>query len=400
MYSVHGKIRHNRDSLSGDCCCLAEIMANIDYKSEALRYLELRSKGDVGTQKEFFEARLQETGLSGSFQYFKKTLKLLRASGAELPPEPDVKLAKTPNPPPPKEKSVPGKKRRPKKGPGEKTKKEPKPRREKKKTSPPADKPERSKKDKRARKDPAIQPSPDWEQLKRDYLTWRYATIREVAVAIGWNYMGTGFREATAGWRAERAKLPRPGLPATLDALARERAVQKARDLYADALAAHYKLMDLVTDSALNAGDRWKKKDDTQWHTQMGAAAATELAKAMEKIIPAIKGLENLRCIHKIFDDLGASGDIVTAALDLAKLGVALPKPVEILLTKHKPEEVPPDDGMIVTDEEIMRRRAELLAEIRTERVEFVAERKRVVAKLKAETADSFKAQKEIDDAP
>lgn len=379
-------------------------MAVIDYKSEALRYLELRATGNVGTQKEFFEGRVQETGLSGSFQYFKKALKLLRASGVELPPDPPPKPAEPPKPQAPKKKSRPSKKKRPKKEskkePKKRPKKEPKPKREKKRPEAPANKSESPKKAKRVRRDPAIQPSPDWAQLKQDYLSWRYATIREVAVAIGWNYMGTGFREATAGWRAERAKLPRPGLPATLDALARERAVQKARDLYADALSAHYKLLDLVTDSAENAKGRWKKCDDTQWHTQMGAAAAIELAKAMEKILPAIKGLENLQGIHKIFDDLSAGGDIVTAALELAKLGVAMPKPVEILLTKHKPEEVPPDDGMIVTDEEIMKRRAELLAEIRTERVEFVAERKRVVAELKSETADSFKAQREIDDAP
>lgn len=366
-------------------------MAVIDYKAEALRYLELRSKGDVGTQQAYFESRLKETGLSGSFQYFKKSLKILRASGVELPPGPPVKPVKTPNPLPQKKKSASATKKGPKK--------EPKPKREKKKPEETENGPARGKK-KRIRKDPTVQPSPDWEQLKRDYLSWRYATLREVAVAIGWNYMGTGFKEATAGWRAERAKLPRPSLPATLEALARERAVQKARDLYADALAAHYKLMDLVTDSAINAGSRWKKKDDTQWHTQMGASAAIELARAMEKILPAIKGLENLQGVHKIFDDLGAGGDIVAAALELAKLGVTLPKPVEILLSKHKPDEAPPDDGMLVTDEEIMRRRAELLAEIRTERVEFVAERKRVVAKLKAETADSFKTQMEIDDAP
>jgi hypothetical protein len=158
--------------------------------------------------------------------------------------------------------------------------------------------------------------------------------------------------------------------------------------------------LDLVTDSANNAILRWKKRDETPWHTQMGAAAALDLARAMERILPAIKGLENLQGIHKIFDDLSAGGDIVTAALELAKLGVAMPKPVEILLTKHKPDEVPPDDGTVVTDEEIMRRRAELLEQIQNERIEFVPARRRMVAKLKAETADSFQAQADIEKQP
>ncbi|MFA6596048.1 MAG: hypothetical protein WCT00_07015, partial [Bacilli bacterium] len=161
-------------------------MTVIDYKSEVRRYLELRAKGQVGTQREFFDGRLQETGCSGSFQYFKKTLKLLRASSVELPPKPAVKPAEPPKPPAPKKKSGSSKKGGLKKETEKRPEKKPNPKREKKRPGRP-----------RVRKDPTVQPSPDWEQLKRDYLTWRYATIREVAVAIGWNYMGTGFREAT-----------------------------------------------------------------------------------------------------------------------------------------------------------------------------------------------------------
>jgi hypothetical protein len=232
-----------------------------------------------------------------------------------------------------------------------------------------------------------------WPALHDAFVQGRFASLSDVARHLGLRPDHKGFREAVKGWRDERRALAPAIATKTAEALAQDGAAAKIRDIYSEALAAHYKLMDLVTDSAINAGDRWKKKDETQWHTQMAAAAAIDLAKAMEKILPAIKGLENLQGVHKIFDNLSADGDIVTAALELAKLGVTMPKPIEILLTKHKAEEAPPDDGTVVTDEEIMKRRAELLGEIQGEKDGFVPERRRLVAELKAGLKDSFEAQ-------
>ncbi len=309
-----------------------------DYYSEALAYLKLKKSGKKLTQAAYCERRAIETGFDVSYQYFKKTLAKirrdqnprLRTAKMQVGPEPPLKSANV------------------------------------------------------------FLSDPAWPKLHDGYICGKFKSLAAVAAHVGTTVDSRGFKQATAGWAKERRELKPAVSTRTAEQLAESGATAVVRDLYAEALAAHYKLLDLVIDSAENAMFRWKKKDDTQWHTQMGAVAALDLARAMEKIIPAIRGLENLKAIHKIFDDLSAGGDIVAAALELAKLGVTLPKPVEILLTKHKPEEVPPDDGMIVTDEEIMRRRAELLAGIETERTDFVKQRKKQVAQLKAETADSF----------
>jgi hypothetical protein len=309
-----------------------------DYYSEGLAYLKLKKSGKKLTQQGYCARRAAETGFDVSFQYFKKVLAKVRKDR-----NPRLRRAKTQAGPEPPLKSA-----------------------------------------------QVFLSDPAWPKVKERYLTGQFKSLAQVAAHVGTTVDSRGFKGATAGWARERRDLAPAISTRTAEQLSKDGATAAVRDLYAEALAAHYKLLDLVIDSAENAMFRWKKRDETQWHTQMGAAAALDLAKAMAQLLPAIKGLENLQAIHKIFDDLSAGGDIVVAALELAKLGVALPKPVEILLTKHKPEEVPPDDGMIVTDEEIMRRRDELLGQIQRERTDFVAERKRVVAELKAGLKDSF----------
>jgi hypothetical protein len=309
-----------------------------DYYSECLAFLKLKKSGKKLTQKGYCERRAAETGFDVSFQYFKKVLAKVRR-------EKGPRLSLTKNTPA---------------------------------TTAPS------------KAAAVLLADEQWPALHDAYVKGRFASLSDVARHLGLRPDHKGFREAVKGWRHERRALAPAISTRTAEQLSKDGATAAVRDLYADALVAHYHLLDIILDSAEHCGERWKKRDETQWHTQMGAAAALDLARAMEKIIPAIRGLENLKAIHKIFDNLSAGGDIVTAALELAKLGVTLPRPIEILLTRHKPEEAPPDDGMLVTDEEIMRRRAELLEQIQGERTDFVAERKRVVAELKAGLKDSF----------
>jgi len=132
----------------------------------------------------------------------------------------------------------------------------------------------------------------------------------------------------------------------------------------------------------------------------MTAAAAGELSRTMAQILPAIRGLESLKTVHRIFDDLGNGKiDVVKAAFELAKLGVAMPEPIKILLSKHKADELPPDDGEVITDEMIMQRRAEIMRQIETERAVFVPARKEEVIELKKELSgsDSFKIQQDLE---
>jgi hypothetical protein len=313
-----------------------------DYYSECLAFLKLKKSGKKLTQKGYCERRAAETGFDVSFQYFKKTLAKIRRER-----NPRLRAAKTQAGPETPLKSA-----------------------------------------------TVFLSDPAWPELHDAYVCGKFRSLSAVAARVGTTVDARGFKEATQGWAKERRELAPAVQTKTAEQLTKAGAIATVRDIYAEALVAHYHLLDIILDSAEHCRDRWTDPDKSPWHTQMGAQAALDLAKAMEKILPAIKGLENLKAIHKIFDNLSAGGDIVTAALDLARLGVAMPKPIEILLTRHKAEEAPPDDGMIVTDEEIMKRREELLAAIQGERVEFVPERKRMVTKLKAEIRDSFQPEK------
>ena len=317
----------------------------IDYKIECLAYLKLLESGVKVTQKEFCQKRSKEIQKEISFQYFRKTLCRLRnrgntgAKGAQ-PARPN-------SPPPTSVAQIP----------------------------------------------PVV---PDWAAIKEAFLSWKFATLSDVARHVGMHPNLKSFRQLTAGWHKERGKLKAPVLAKTLDILVQERAVDQVRDLYAQILAAHYRLIDFLTDIAENCQiklgeQRWK----TPWHVQMSAQAAIDLARAMERIVPVIRGLENLQAVHEIFDRLSSNEiGVDVAAIDLARLGVALPRPIEILLTKHTPEELPAVEDEI-TEEMIMAKRAEMLSEINTERVTFVRERKQLVARLKEETtgSDSFAAQ-------
>ncbi len=328
---------------------------DFNYKIEALAFLELKKAGKKITIKTYVEKRAADTGYPVSFQYFKKTL-------GQVKPKNNPRSGHAPVSDP--------------KPPGAKAK--------------------------TRAKATSIENDPHWPAIRDAFFRWEFQSLADVARHIGRRPDDRIFKRATAGWAELRNETEKAAFPLTVDALAKERAVQKVQDLYAQILAAHYRLADFVTGIADKCED--KLTDDvvfkTPWHTQMAIQTAIDLHKAMEKIVPAIKGLESLKAVHQVFDDL-ADGkiDVVRAAFDLAKLGVVMPKPIEILLTKHKADELPPEEGdWIVTDEAIMRRRAELLAEIETERVEFVNERKRIVAELKSKTADSFKAQRESDD--
>lgn len=312
----------------------------IDYKTECLAYLKLLDSGVQVTQQSYCERRSQETGLNLSFSYFRKTLSRLREQKRNKAPKTKRSGGRVP---------------------------------------------------------PAAQEQIDWAPIKAAYLARRFETLTDVAAHVGMSPGTSAFRKAVAGWNKERSSLkaPPPPLEKALDMLAQQRAADKIRDIFAEALAVHYQVLDVVKRSAKNSGS-WKDPDKTPWHSHMAIQFSIDTVKAMKEILPAIKGLESLQSIHKIFDGLqDGSMDLPHAAIEFARLGVTLPKPIEILLTRYKPEEELPDAGDEITDEMIMARRAELLAEIETERVEFVRERKRVVASLKEETAgaDSFAAQ-------
>ena len=235
----------------------------IDYKSECLAYLTLKAADERVTIKDYCARRSAELKDIVSFSYFKKVLGKVKKKG-----DPAKKATNA----------------------------------GRRKDAPPRG-----------------VTTPDWPALQADYLAWRFASLAEVARNVGMHWRSKEFREATAGWKAARDAVEKPALPKTIEMLAQERAAQKVRDIYVEALVIHYRMMDLLEKTS-KCRDAWKEPDKTPWHSQMAVAVAIDMQRAIEKILPAIRGLENLQAVHRIFDRLqGGEIDITEAAIDFCK---------------------------------------------------------------------------------
>ena len=78
--------------------------------------------------------------------------------------------------------------------------------------------------------------------------------------------------------------------------------------------------------------------------------------------------------------------------IEFLKLGMKIPKALEIMLQKGVGDEPLPDEGEEITTERIMARRKQLLDDIDLQRTEFVTARTKESEELKKEMAgkDSF----------
>lgn len=311
----------------------------IEYKTECLAYLKLKDAGKKVTIRAYCERRSQELKKTVSFAYFKKVLGQI------------------------KQKGDPG--RKPANGGGHNV--------------PPGDN----------------EPAPNWPAIRDAYLAWKFASLAEVSRYVGMHHRSKAFRNATAGWKAARDAAERPGLPITIEALAKQRAADKARGLCAEILAIHYNLLDLLGEVS-KGYKKWEDAHKSPWFSREAVRFVIDMQTALEKLLPNVQGLQKLKQVQQIFQGLKAGGmDINQAAIEFAMLGVDMPKPLEIMLTNYQPEDEPLNDGEEITDEMIMKRRARLMMEIEEERTGFVTERKQVVAEMKKEMAgsDSFAAQ-------
>jgi len=240
----------------------------------------------------------------------------------------------------------------------------------------------------------AITSDPAWPAFREKFMAFEIPSLAALAKSLNLRKDHKGFRAATKNWHRERKALKPAAQSVAVEQMAKTGGKALARDICAEFLKASYLLADTVLD-AVEGCKRWKERDKSQWHTDMAATAVLSLLKAMERLLPVIRGFENMQGINKIFDEIDAGKiGIVSGALALARLGVTLPRPIEILLQKHQADELPPDSGQEISDEMIMARRAQLLAEINNEKTEFVPMRKKMVAEMKAEIADPFLAEK------
>lgn len=222
----------------------------------------------------------------------------------------------------------------------------------------------------------------------------QFDTLSDLARHCGIHPSSNFFLKKTTGWTSERDKIRQAADRMAANLMAESQALTKIRHIHADALAAHIQLFELMEALSAAAKD-WTY--DTPAKGLMGAKFVSEMQDAFAKILPAIQGLHQLASVNKVFDRLGAGEfDPAKASIELLKMGVALPKPLEIMLAKHKPDEDAEyeDDGQI-DDAKILERRRTMLLEIEEEKKRLIPERTEFVNKLKAERKemDSFTAE-------
>jgi hypothetical protein len=323
----------------------------IDYKAEGLLFLKLKQSGEKVTHVSFCKRRGRELGKPLSLAYFRKVLRRLKGT---------------------EKKSLEVKKKKNLANNSKKGVSEPLPNEEGGRDS-----------------------SYNWSTIKAGFMKNEYKNLSVLARAYGINPNNYKFRKRTKGWLKERLAISTKTSIKTIQNLIETRAADKARDMYTEILAAQWRLMDALAIAAESVS-MWKTID-TPYAAGAVATYALNMQSVFEKIMPNLQGLVKMEEMRNIFDGLADNTmDIEQAALGFVKLGIQMPEPLKMMLQKHKPEEVPPDDGDEISEEQILAKREKMLQEIETERIDFVTERKRDVAKIKKELAhvNSFDTDK------
>lgn len=311
----------------------------VDYKNEVHLFEKVRQKGQKITQLEFCRQRSKELGTSVNPKYFNKVLGQQKAKRSTNP------------------------------------------------------------KSQKSAKSSTTSKSRDWDALKTQFMLGKFSTISDLARHCGLHPSSSFFRKKTAGWADERAKIEQTANQVAADLLAESQAMAKIRTVHVDALAAHLQLFELMGQLSAQSKD-WSY--DTPVKGLMGAKFVSEMQDTFTKILPAIQGLHQLASVNGVFDRLSAGEiDPTKASLELLKMGVVLPRPLEIMLSRHIPDDAIEDDSAQIDEARILERRRTMLLEIEEEKSRLIPERTAFVNKLKEErkSLDSFTAEaKEIQD--
>ena len=227
----------------------------------------------------------------------------------------------------------------------------------------------------------------DWDALKTQFLTGDYRSLSEFARAHGIAPKSESFRNKSATWKSEKEKIGRKTEEKIREQLLDEKTADFCANLNANLLQAQLSLFDYFIRLAENAKNF--PEPTTAAEAKEAASFIMEMQRAIERMIPNIIGLHAVVEVNKIFDELSEEKiSIAKAAIELTKLGVNLPRALEIMLSKYAPLEPEPDEGDLIDDEKILARRREMrLAEIEEERESFVADRRKYVDELKKKFA-------------
>ena len=327
----------------------------IDYQAECALYLRLKKSGEKLTQAAYCTKRAKELGADVSLSYFKKVLKSARGK------EPLAKGTRSG-----KEKGNP-------------------------KSHPAidaADQHESGPDDRR-----------DYGALRLEFLDGPWGTLAAFAREKGIKPSSNWFREKTKGWHREKKLMLQKVHEETAKALVQECIDQRVRGVYEHVQVIVWKLLE-ASQKLADGIERWKtpKSPTTAYY---GALFIKELHAALKDMAPFIQGMERMDEVNRIFGSLGKGElNVYEATIELMKIGVEIPKALQIMLTKGPGEERPPEEGELLTEEKILARRNEMMQRINQQRIEWVPARAQEVADLKGEMAgrDSFAKQKLMDE--
>ncbi len=237
----------------------------------------------------------------------------------------------------------------------------------------------------------------DFDVLKAEFVAGPYKSVSDFCRQRKIKPSGY-FRTKTKGWTAEKKKIQSHTELKTVENMIADNAAEATRDLYSTVLSIQFQLFELLKMVA-QSHTRWKEVK-SPYTAREAANFVIDMERAIERIVPAIRGLEKMSEVNKIFDRLAdGTMDVTKASFKLLMLGVKVPKALELMLAKHQIEEPELDDNDVISDEAILAKREQLLKAVEKERIELVAERTKYVSDLKKKMKgkDSFVAQAKVE---
>ena len=237
----------------------------------------------------------------------------------------------------------------------------------------------------------------DYEALRLEFLHGNWKTLSAFARDKGIKPSSSHFRKKSKTWLREKKILGKKVDQAVVKNLTKKRAEQKTRDVYDQIRALEWNLLDAADFISDSISDWAPIKSVSGCY--YAALCIKEMHAVLKEIGPFLQELEHAFQVSKVFDNLDAGKiDIDQATIQFMKLGIKVPKIMQIMLSKGI-DRVVEDNGEMISQEKIVAYRKEHLALIEAQRRDFVPLRVREVAELKAELSDrdSFAAQKAIE---
>ncbi|MCF8082889.1 MAG: hypothetical protein K9M96_07325 [Deltaproteobacteria bacterium] len=241
----------------------------------------------------------------------------------------------------------------------------------------------------------------DWEAYRIEFLEGDFETIAAFLRSKGLK-PGTGIcKKKTKGWAKEKARIEAQKREKMNDEILEKEKRKRLGELEGKVLAGLYKCLDGY-EIAQKCMEKYQARLKTAGESiplmkpkelKYFVSAISVIQQGLIELFQLIRNFEQADCYEKLLQRvMRGEIDIVQAGLQYAAIGGSIPEVLRILLNKVQPEEPDTLENEFPDDEELERRFQEGIARIKTQEVEFLAQRQREVEQLKEETkaADSF----------